>query len=241
MTYPVLLPKFFPILSDGNGHANVFSPLSLFYRRTYALRKFVVERVNILAENLGASRKENDDDDDDGHRVRSDTRSENAKSLALDIPLGEIISRATRGNKKGQRARMEVRKDERRRETERERDARKFLYGDYGAGGALLHLLFPQVARAHYSWGSFLSLSFSHPLCLSISVALVSLTLFLSLSLPHPLFLFSARCQRRGESARMCSNERRGFHRRRKGRKGGGRGWRWAWAAAGTVIEYPRI
>jgi len=43
------------------------------------------------------------------------------------------------------------------------RDARKFLYGDYG-GGALLHLLFPQVARAHYSWGGSLFLSLSLPL-----------------------------------------------------------------------------
>jgi len=30
------------------------------------------------------------------------------RSLALDIPLGEIISRATRGNKKGQRARRKA-------------------------------------------------------------------------------------------------------------------------------------
>jgi len=112
---------------------------------------FLGHRLNVAAassrKNLG----------DRGFRNPADTRKSarappRTPGLALAIPLGEIISRATRGNKKGQRPRRGA----------GGRDARKFLYGDYG-GGALLHLLFPQVARAHYSCGGFLSLSLPLP------------------------------------------------------------------------------
>lgn len=188
MTYPVLLPKFFPILSDGNRHANVFSPLSLFYRRTYALRKFVVERVNILAENLGASRKENDDGDDDGHRVRSDTRPENAKSLALDIPLGEIISRATRGNKKGQRARMEVRKDERRRETEREISIRRLR----GGRGIIASIISAGCTRPLFLGKLPLPLFLSSSLPIYLRCSGLSHSLPLSISTSPPFFIFGS-------------------------------------------------
>jgi len=81
----------------------------------------------------------------------------------------------THGNKKGQRTRG--------RTGVGDRDARKFLYGDYG-GGALLHLLFPQVARAHYSWGGSLSLSFSLSLSLSPPPSYSFFSIFGSMSAP---------------------------------------------------------
>lgn len=137
------------------------------------------------------------------------------RSLALDIPLGEIISWTTRGNKKGQRAR-----NRRIGGGGRDRDARKFLYGDYG-GGALLHLLFPQVARAHYSWGGCLSLFFS---------------LFF-------FFYFRLDVSAGAKAPGCVATNDEGFidedaQRTEGGHSGGGGG---AWAAAGTVIEYPRI
>jgi len=83
-----------------------------------------------------------------------------------------------------------------------------------------LHLLFPQVARAHYSWGG--SLAFSPP--------------------PSLFFYFRLDVSAGAKASGCVATNDEGFI-GEDGEDGRGteRGWRWAWAAAGTVIEYPRI
>lgn len=152
-----------------------------------------------------------------GRQARSGTRPENAKSLALDIPLGEIISRATRGNKKGQRARMEVRENEGRKETERR--ARKFLYGDYGGGRGIIASIISAGCTRPLFLGRLpllLFLSSSPPIYLRRSG--------LSLSLPHPLFYFRLDVSARAKAPGCVATNDEGFIGDGKGERGAGVG-----------------
>lgn len=66
----------------------------------------------------------------------------------------------------------------------------------------------------------------------------------LSLSLSHPLFFFYFRLDvSAGAKAPGCvaTNDEGFIGEDGEDGRGTERGWRWAWVAAGTVIEYPRI
>lgn len=138
------------------------------------------------------------------------------RSLALDIPLGEIISWTTRGNKKGQRARN-----------------RRIGKGEGGREQRRAQISIRRL-RGRGIIASIISAGCTRPLFLGR----------LSLSPFSPFFFYFRLDVSAGAKAPGCvATNDEGFidedaQRTEGGHSGGGGG---AWAAAGTVIEYPRI